>query len=61
MSVTETFAVVVHSRWLETDEPRATVIRSTNGWIWHDVCVTDHGTAQEIAEALTACERARRG
>jgi hypothetical protein len=61
VSVTETFAVVIHSRWLETDEPRATVIRSTNLWIWHDVCVTDPDTAQEIAEALTACERARRG
>ena len=54
----EQFAVVIHSRWLETDEPRATVIRSSNGWIWRDVCVTDPDTAQEIADALIRCGEA---
>jgi hypothetical protein len=57
----EQFAVVIHSRWLETEEPKATVIRSTNGWIWHDVCVTDPGTAQDIADALMVRQEARRG
>ena len=57
----EQFAVVRHSRWLETDEPKATVIRSDNGWIWFEVCVTDPDTAQMLADALTACEEARRG
>ena len=57
----EQFAVVIHSRWLETDEPKATVIRSVNGWIWHDMCVTDPDTAQEIAEAMTIREGERHG
>ena len=48
----ERYAVVHHGRWLETEEPRATVIRTWDGQNWHDVCTTDPETAQEIAEAL---------
>jgi hypothetical protein len=50
----ERFAIVQHDRWLETEPPRASVIRSTDGWIWYEVCVTDPDSAYEIAEALTA-------
>lgn len=56
----EQYAVVMYGRWLETEEPRATVIRSTDGWIWHDVCTTSPDTAQEIAEALDLMKEARR-
>lgn len=49
-------SVLLHSRWLETEEPRATVMRSNNGWVWHEVCDSDPETAQEIAEALNAQE-----
>ena len=56
------YAVVVHGRWLETEPPRATVIRSRDGWTWHDMCTTDPETADEIAEALhyVAEDRAER-
>jgi hypothetical protein len=47
------YAVVVHGRWSDTEPPRATVIRSRDGWTWHDLCTTDPDSADEIAEALT--------
>ena len=47
------YAVVVHGRWSDDEPPRATVIRSRDGWLWHDMCTTDHDSADEIAEALT--------
>jgi len=55
----EQFGIVRHSRWLESDEPLATVIRSSDGWAWHDMCVTDPDTAEEIADALTYTEQDR--
>jgi hypothetical protein len=55
----EQFAVLQHTRWLETDEPRATVIRSRDGFMWHEMCTTDPDTAEEIAEALTYVEEDR--
>ena len=48
----EQYGVLIHGRWLETEKPRATVIRSDDGWTWHEVCMTDPETATEIAEAL---------
>jgi hypothetical protein len=56
------YAVVVHGRWSDDEPPRATVIRSRDGWVWHDMCTTDPDSADEIAEALTyvAEERAER-
>ena len=48
----EQYGVVVHGRWLDTDQPQATVIRSDDGWTWQEVCTTDPETATEIAEAL---------
>jgi len=53
------YAVVSHGRWLDDDEPRATVIRSRDGWTWHDMCTTDPDSADEIAEALTVVEELR--
>lgn len=53
------YAVVLHGRWLDTDEPLATVIRSRDGWVWHDMCTTDRDSAEEIAEALTVVEELR--
>ena len=53
------YAVVIHGRWLDTEPPRATVIRSRDGWVWHDMCVTDTDSAHEIAEALTVVEELR--
>jgi 3-hydroxyisobutyrate dehydrogenase-like beta-hydroxyacid dehydrogenase len=35
------------------------VIRSRDGWVWHDMCTTDPDSAEEIAEALQAVEEAR--
>jgi hypothetical protein len=57
----EQFSVLRHTRWLETDEPRATVIRSRDGWTWHEMCTTDPDAADEIAEALTYVEEDRAG
>ena len=48
----EQYGVLVHGRWLETEKPQATVIRSDNGWTWQEMCTTDPETATEIAEAL---------
>jgi hypothetical protein len=58
----ERYAVVVHGRWSDAEPARATVIRSRDGWIWHDICTTDPDSAEEIAEALTyvAEDRAER-
>ena len=58
----ERYAVVVHGRWSDDEPPRATVIRSSDGFMWHDMCTTDHDSAEEIAEALTyvAEDRAER-
>ena len=53
------YAVVVHGRWLDDEQPRATVIRSRDGWVWHDMCTTDPESADEIAEALTVVEELR--
>ena len=50
------YAVVAHYRWLDAEQPRATVIRSRDGWLWHDMCTTDPDSADEIAEALTVVE-----
>jgi hypothetical protein len=47
------YAVVVHGRWADAEPPRATVIRSRDGWLWQDMCTTDPDSAEEIAEALT--------
>lgn len=46
------YAFVVHSRWSDDEKPTATVIRSSDGWRWHDLCVTDPDQAEEICEAL---------
>ena len=48
------YGVVRHSRWSEEEEPKATVIRSSDydDWTWHDVCVCSPDYAEEIAEAL---------
>jgi hypothetical protein len=56
------YAVVVHGRWSDDEPPRATVIRSRDGWTWHDMCTTDPDSAEEIAEALhyVAEDRAER-
>ena len=48
----EQFGVLIHGRWLETEKPQATVIRSDDGWTWQEVCTTDPETATEVAEAL---------
>lgn len=53
------YAVVRHGRWLDDEQPRATVIRSRDEWTWHDVCTTDPDSADEIAEALTVVEELR--
>ena len=53
------YAVVAHYRWLDDEQPRATVIRSRDGWVWHDMCTTDPESADEIAEALTVVEELR--
>lgn len=57
--MTEHFAVVNHVRWSDDDVPRATVIRSTDGWRWHDMGVTDPDSASEIAEALECLSELR--
>jgi hypothetical protein len=56
------YAVVAHYRWSDAEPERATVIRSRDGWLWHDMCTTDPDSAEEIAEALTyvAEDRAER-
>jgi hypothetical protein len=56
------YAVVAHYRWSDAEPERATVIRSRDGWLWHDLCTTDPDSAEEIAEALTyvAEDRAER-
>jgi len=48
----EQYGVLIHGRWLETEKPQATVIRSDDGWTWQEMCTTDPETATEIAEAL---------
>jgi hypothetical protein len=53
------YAVVVHGRWHDDEQPRATVIRSRDGWVWHEMCTTDPDSADEIAEALTVVEELR--
>jgi hypothetical protein len=53
------YAVVAHYRWRDDEQPRATVIRSRDGWTWHDMCTTDPDSAEEIAEALTVVEELR--
>jgi hypothetical protein len=55
------YAVVVHGRWSDDETPRATVIRSRDGWTWHDMCTTDPDSAEEIAEALTYVAEERAG
>ena len=54
------YAVVIHDRWDESEEPTATVIRSTDGWVWHEVCTCGPENAQEVAEALGAMEDIQR-
>lgn len=48
----ETFAAMHHTRWTDDEEPKATVIRSWDGFTWFQVCETDPESATEIAEAL---------
>lgn len=48
----EKYAVLYHNRWLETEEPKATVMRTRDGEVWHPMCVTDPDTAHEIVWAL---------
>lgn len=50
--VNEKYAVVIHSRWLESEEPKATVIYTRDDYIWHDICTCDPDWAKEIATAL---------
>lgn len=50
----EQYAVLVHDRWLESEKPEATVIRSVNGRTWHPVCVAYPETAHEIADTMNA-------
>lgn len=52
MSKEAKFAVVLHGRWLETDEPLATVIYSRDGRHWHDICTCAPEWANEICDAL---------
>jgi hypothetical protein len=55
----ETYAALIHSRWLESEIPRATIIRSTDGFIWHDVCVCNPDYAEEIVAALNTSRQLR--
>jgi hypothetical protein len=55
------YAVVSHYRWSDDEPPRATVIRSRDGFWWHDMCTTDPDSADEIAEALTYVAEERAG
>ena len=55
------YAVVAHYRWLDDEPPRATVIRSRDGWVWHDMCTTDPDSAEQIAEALSYVAEDRAG
>lgn len=48
----EQYAVVIHSRWLESEEPKATLIYSKDGLIWHDICTCDPDWAKELAAAM---------
>lgn len=48
----EEYGVVIHSRWLETEEPKATVVYTKDGFIFHDICTCDPDWAREIAAAM---------
>lgn len=50
------YAVVMHSRWSEEEEPKATVIRSSDSWVWDDVCTCSPDYALEVAEALDVAQ-----
>lgn len=48
----EEYGVVIHSRWLESEEPKATVVYTKDGFTFHDICTCSPDWAREIAEAL---------
>lgn len=53
----KTFAVVRHSRWDDTTEPKATVIVSYgDAFTWHDICTCDPEWADDIAAGLQLLE-----
>jgi len=48
--------VLLHPRWTDAEEPRATVIRSTDGgYTWHPIADACPDYADEVAEALQWC------
>jgi hypothetical protein len=51
------YAILHHSRWLEEEEPLATVVYSRDGFTWHDICVCSPEWAEEIATALNQKEK----
>jgi len=59
--VTDRFAVMMRPQPADGSRRSAVVIRSRDGWVWHEVCTTDHETAQEIANAMTMMQEARFG
>lgn len=47
-----TYAVLLHNRWLESEEPRATVMYTSDSFIWHEICTCAPEHAQDISFAL---------
>lgn len=50
------YSIVFHDRWLESEEPLATVVYSSDGWKWHEICTCSPEWAEEIAIALEKVE-----
>lgn len=48
------YAALFHTRWFDTEEPRATVIRSLDGEYWYEVCNASAEEAQAIVWAMNA-------
>ena len=47
------YSIMRHTRFLETEEPLATVIVTyDNGETWHDICTCNTDYADDIADAL---------
>ncbi len=51
-----TYAVLRHDRWSDEEEPRATVITSTDDYYWGEVCTCSPDWAEDIADALQRME-----
>lgn len=52
----ETYAALIHTREFETESPRATIIYSTNGILWHEMCFCHPDYAEEVVFALNASQ-----